>query len=113
MDGRWMKLDASSHGDDHFYPGPCDIAWDVAGAIVEWDLNSGEIELLARDYSRLSGDQISKRLHAYQISYCAFRLGFTLSAALSAEASEQPRFRREAEFYRDRLSRVLHLSTSA
>ena len=26
------------HGDDHFFPGPTDIAWDLAGTIVEWEL---------------------------------------------------------------------------
>src|SRR5947207_10246232 len=29
--GQFLKTDAISHGDNHFFPGPCDIAWDVAG----------------------------------------------------------------------------------
>ena len=37
--GEMLKTDAGSHGDDHFFPGPTDIAWDLAGAIVEWRMS--------------------------------------------------------------------------
>ena len=33
-----MKVDAAAHGDDHGFPGPVDVAWDLAGAVVEWEL---------------------------------------------------------------------------
>jgi hypothetical protein len=33
-DGRFLKFDATAHGDDHFFPGPCDIACYLAVAIV-------------------------------------------------------------------------------
>jgi hypothetical protein len=112
-DGKWLKVDASSHGDDHFYPGPCDIAWDVAGTIVEWNLGNNMADLLVSEYSRISRDQVAKRLPAYVISYCAFRLGFTVSASHSAQHDEQPRFAREADFYRNQLSRMLRLTVSA
>ena len=32
-DGNVRKTDAIAHGDDHLFPGPTDIAWDLAGAI--------------------------------------------------------------------------------
>src|SRR5436853_406434 len=38
-DGRLLKTDGATHGDDHFFPGPTDIAWDIAGAAVEWNLH--------------------------------------------------------------------------
>ena len=38
-EGKLLKTDSGSHGDDHFFPGPTDIAWDLAGAIVEWQMN--------------------------------------------------------------------------
>jgi hypothetical protein len=112
-DGRLLKLDASSHGDDHFYPGPCDIAWDLAGAIVEWSFESTMADLLVSEYSRMSRDRVATRMAAYQIAYCAFRLGFTLSASISAEQHERPRFAKEAEFYRQRLNRMLPIGVSA
>ena len=44
------KLDGAPHGDDHFFPGPCDIAWDIAGAIhevVEVNLDIGLADQLS------------------------------------------------------------------
>ena len=32
----YVKTDALDHHDDHFFPGCQDIAWDIAGASVEW-----------------------------------------------------------------------------
>jgi len=111
---RLLKVDASSHGDDHFYPGPTDIAWDIAGAITEWELGREASELLVCDYQRLSHDVVAKRLPAYTAAYCAFRLAFTLSAAKSVkDDQERWRFEREAERYRRRLCGLLQLSTAA
>jgi len=113
-DGRLLKVDAASHGDDHFYPGPTDIAWDIAGAIIEWKLDRGASDLLIAEYQRISGDSIKRRLPAYLLAYCAFRLGFTLSAARSvSEAKEIGRFQREAEGYQARLATLLSLVTAA
>lgn len=112
--GRMLKIDASSHGDDHFYPGPTDIAWDLAGAIAEWKLEEEASEVLVAEYQRLSGDDVTSRLSAYLLAYCAFRLGFTLSAAISVkDDSERERFEREAVGYRERLAGMLDLSTAA
>jgi len=48
------------------------------------------------------------------IAYCAFRLGFTLSAAQSVgEPNESARFKKEAELYRKRLAALLPLATAA
>src|SRR5262249_22811105 len=37
-DGRILKTDGVGHGDGHQLPGPTDIAWDLAGVIIEWKL---------------------------------------------------------------------------
>ena len=111
---RMLKVDASSHGDDHFYPGPTDIAWDIAGVITEWELDREASELLIYEYQCLSHDPVANRLPAYTTAYCAFRLGFTLSAAKSVkDDQERWRFEREAERYRRRLCSLLQLSTAA
>ena len=39
-EGQLMKVDALDHHDDDFWPGCRDIAWDVAGAIVEFELGA-------------------------------------------------------------------------
>lgn len=113
-DGRLLKVDAASHGDDHFYPGPTDIAWDVAGAIAEWNLDQKATDVLVREYERISGDAIEARLPAYLIAYCAFRLGFALSAARSANNDEEAaRFKRDAEMHRHTLATLLPRATAA
>src|SRR5207302_4552914 len=58
-DGTIIKVDGCTHGDDHFFPGPTDIAWDLAGAIVEWSLD--------RKSTRLNSSHV-------KISYAAFCL---------------------------------------
>ena len=109
-----LKVDATTHGDDHFYPGPTDIAWDLAGAIVESTLEQEAAELLVCEYSKLSGDRISARLPAYLIAYCIFRLAFTESAAISARsAQERSRFEWAAAGYRRKLSDLIELSAAA
>lgn len=113
-DGRLLKVDASSHGDDHFYPGPTDIAWDISGAIVEWRLDAEAANVLVSEYRRLSGDDVVRRLHDYLVAYCAFRLGFTVSAANSVSAEdERVRFEGEAGVYRKGLASLLQRSTTA
>lgn len=104
-DGRLLKLDASSHGDDHFYPGPTDIAWDIAGAISEWRLKGDDIDLLVSEYQRLSGDNVESRLSCYVLAYCVFRLAFATSAGHSvSDADERMRFEQEAETWRQMLA---------
>ncbi len=73
-DGRWFKLDAATHGENHFFPGPCDVAWDLAGIVVEWNLEGSAQELLLNEYRRASGDNPSSRIGAYEFAYRMFRL---------------------------------------
>jgi hypothetical protein len=111
-EGRLLKLDAASHGDDHFYPGPTDIAWDLAGAIVEWNLDQPAAETLVQAYEQTSGDPISVRLGNYLIAYSAFRMAFTASAAISVSCEkERARFAREEMGYRKSLLQHLQLTS--
>lgn len=80
-DGRLMKLDGASHGDDHFFPGPCDIAWDLAGVIVEWNMDRRAAEFFQDAYIRESGDNVRRRLKPYLLAYATFRMGWSKMAA--------------------------------
>jgi hypothetical protein len=76
------KIDALDHHADDFWPGCRDIAWDVAGAMVEFDLNHAAGEYLAGEYARVSGDRtIRQRLPFFEAAYLAYRIGYTTLAA--------------------------------
>jgi hypothetical protein len=113
-DGRFMKLDANSHGDDHFFPGPCDIAWDVAGAIVEWDMDRQAREYFIDAYIHESGDQVRSRLSAYQLAYATFRMGWSKMAAhASAGEFDQQLLERDYLRYRGVCSQLREFAAAA
>ena len=104
-----LKVDAVEHHDDHFFPGPSDIAWDVASAVVEFDLDRYRTRFLLEHYVRASGDSgIEERLPAFIVAYLAFRAGYTKLAAATLGISEDGiRFSRAARRYARRLRRAL------
>lgn len=98
----YRKLDAWDHGDDHFYPGPCDVAWDLAGASVELGLTTGEERLLLDSYARAARDAaVAERLPFFRVAYLAFRVGYAEAAAqVLAGDPAGARFERAAAHYR-------------
>lgn len=79
--GSFVKLDSATAGDSHFFPGATDVAWDLAGAIVEWGLDDGAAAEFLDRYRRYSGDDPAERLPFYLAAYAAFRMGFCRMAA--------------------------------
>jgi hypothetical protein len=102
-----LKLDSADHADDHLFPGPSDAAWDLAGAVVEWELNAEETQLLVERYWRRTGDDIGHRLLDFVIAYSAFRLGVADFACLGVDSAEAERWARARGTYRRRLSDTL------
>ncbi len=109
------KLDGAVHGDDHFFPGPCDIAWDIAGVIAEWRLSVDARARLLRSYSELSGDMfIRSRLRDWTIAYLAFRCGYCLMGANANQGtSEGERLMRDASRYHEQLLEELSMERRA
>lgn len=106
--GTLVKTDGTSHGDDHFFPGPCDIAWDLAGAIVEWELNDDATDALLRRYEQRSGDNVRRRLSAYRVAYSAFRAAYCSMAEFALRGTaEAERLSRAAQFYLPAITRVM------
>ena len=100
-DGHMLKTDSGSHGDDHFFPGPTDIAWDLAGAIVEWEMTEEQSATLLDAYRHKSGDDAVSRIHHFVIAYLVFRCAYCLMATNAlGEGEESRRFRQAAEKYK-------------
>src|SRR5206468_7226996 len=69
----FIKTDSASHYDDHFYPGPHDTAWDLAGASMELGLHAAGERLLIEEYIVASRDVgIYERLPFMRAAYAAF-----------------------------------------
>lgn len=88
-DGQMLKTDSSSHGDDHFFPGPTDIAWDLAGAIVEWGMDERQADFFLERYDRLSGDKAGRRIGGFLTAYTVFRCAYCLMAANALQTTDE------------------------
>ncbi|PSC06836.1 hypothetical protein SLNSH_00135 [Alsobacter soli] len=107
-----LKTDALDHAFAHDLVGCQDIAWDVAGAVVEFDLDPDAAERLRRAVERHSGREVSPDLVRYLLPcYGAFQLGWWSMAADSHGGwpEEQQRLGPRVERYRTALGRLLQL----
>jgi hypothetical protein len=112
--GRMLKTDSGSHGDDHFFPGITDIAWDLAGAIVEWRMDAAQSDMFLEAYRRAAGDDSRLRIGDFIIAYTTFRCAYCRMAANALQGSkEQARLEQAAAGYRQILSSPAPRPTSA
>jgi hypothetical protein len=93
-----VKLDALDHGEAHDLVGPQDIAWDVAGAAVEFGLSDAETARLAQ---ATGADPVMLRL--FSLGYPAFQAGRAHFAGDEAGVAR----------YRDRLLTLVAAAESA
>ncbi|HET9956072.1 MAG TPA: hypothetical protein VFQ61_16310 [Polyangiaceae bacterium] len=110
---RSWKVDAWDHGDDHFFPGPVDIAWDLAAASEELELGAAGQAYLVDRYALATRDaSVVHVLPWYRATYLSFRAGYCRLAADSlADETERARFERAFARYRDKLARALAVSS--
>jgi hypothetical protein len=102
-DGRILKVDANTHGDDHFLPGPTDIGWDVAGTIEEWHLTSEARDFVLKSFRKRTGQDLRGRIDAFCLAYAVFKMSFCKMAISGTQTElEKPRLRCEYEYYRHR-----------
>lgn len=74
--GRIAKVDSVGHAWDHTCIGPQSVAWGVAGALVEWRLNSAQQAALLQAFHVAGGPHLPPEvLHFHRLAYAAFRLG--------------------------------------
>lgn len=111
----FIKTDGLEHHDDHFQPGPHDIAWDLAATAEEFALAPSQFARLTERYRALSGDRsILQRLPLHRTAYLAFRLGYSRLASDALPGSDDgERWRRLARRYEVRLRRALASASRA
>jgi hypothetical protein len=101
--GRLMKVDGSMHGEDHFLPGPTDIAWDLAGAVIEWDMDQDAERYLLKSFRHRSGIGTENVL-AFVFAYSIFRASYCKMAMMGTGVeSEKPRLQSAYSFYRRKI----------
>lgn len=110
--GRVLKLDAAGHAYDHTAVGVQSVLWDLAGVVVEWELDGAEQAALLEAYSGRGGVQVEvERLAFYQACYAAFRAG-VMHLCMGSAPDVAERARAEAAYgrYRNQLLRLVPLA---
>jgi hypothetical protein len=112
-DGRILKADATDHCLSHDCIGMQDLAWDLAGAIVEFDLAADERQYLERQLVRRTGRDVDPEILSFHLlAYLAFQLGYYTLAAQTHEPAlpgEAARLGAAAQCYAGKLR--LHLDS--
>jgi hypothetical protein len=107
-DGRLVKTDAVDHHAAHDLVGCQDIAWDVAGASVEFGLTDEETRCLAAGVGVEAGRVVDPALLAfYRPCYLAFRIGACTMAAQANGGEEAVRLNAAADAYAAQLARSI------
>ncbi|RYG23452.1 hypothetical protein EON82_13975 [bacterium] len=88
---------------DHTIVGRHPLAWDIAGAMVEWDLDEEAEKALLANAPKVS----SEALRFYRLAYAAFRMGMCAMCAGMSDQAEARRLRRDDAFYREAILRLL------
>ena len=86
---RMLKADGASHGDDHFFPGPIDITWDLAGAAVEWNLPPDAASFLLSRFYQLTGKDPRPLFSVFKLAYAVFRVAWCKMAATTVPGTEE------------------------
>jgi hypothetical protein len=87
--GRMLKTDGASHGDDHFFPGPADITWDLAGAAVEWNSPPDAASFLLLRFYQLTGKDPRPLFSVFKLAYAVFRVAWCKMAATTVSGTEE------------------------
>ena len=105
----YKKADTLDHHSDQFFPSSQDISWDLASAIIEFDMSPMEQRYFVSRYSVKARDAVSAdRLRLYMVAYLSFKLGYaTFAAEELAATPEGPRFNDQATLYAARLKREI------
>jgi hypothetical protein len=99
-----LKTDNIGHDADHTMIGRQSLLWDVAGTLIEWNLNSQSAAPLLGPISESGVFLEPTALHFYQATYTAFRAGLmSLAVQQTGDEAEKIRLQKARDFYRNKL----------
>lgn len=88
----WLKTDAVDHADDHFFPGPHDLAWDVAGFVVEFELpRAAAADFVDAVAAGVRDRGLAARIPFHRRAYLAAQLGYAALARTALGAASDAR----------------------
>ena len=107
-EGRLVKTDAGGHELDHTWVGRQPLPWDLAGTILEWDLDGDRAAELVADFESRSGLRVRESLPGYLVAYAAHRLGqCRFFAETEPDPLEREILERGLERWRETVARLL------
>ncbi|MBY5567951.1 hypothetical protein HFO55_11940 [Rhizobium leguminosarum] len=108
--GRIIKTDALDHNAAHDLIGCQDIAWDVVGACVEFELSRKERDRFADLVGREADcDLRDDVLKFFEACYLGFQIGLWSQAKASVDGAETARIERTIKRYLDRLPQLINI----
>jgi len=106
--GTIVKVDGAADGQGHFLPGATDVLWDLAGAIVEWNMNPDAQQYLLAQFQRRHRRVSKEKLAYFILAYSIFRLSYCKMAHSSTQTvAEKKRLRTAALYYGRMVDRTL------
>jgi hypothetical protein len=113
--GALIKADALDHHQAHDMIGCQDLAWDVAGAIVELDVDQKSASSFVASAEHWADRRVDSELLEFcLVAYCAFRLGqCRLGQSMTSDISEQHRLEASGDAYSRRLQHLLQRTRAA
>jgi hypothetical protein len=95
-----LKTDALDHAQAHDLIGAQDVAWDIAGAAVEFGLSDAATARISRVVAEASGAPVDPTsVEAMGICYAAFQGGLWALAETQSDPSEAARIRAHRRRY--------------
>lgn len=105
---RFLKTDALDHACSHDLVGCQDVAWDVAGAAIEYGATEEELtDLVAGVRKRSDAALEPAAVEAFMIYYAGFQLGYWTLAAEAAPPGDKAAIAARLRFCRVALERSL------
>lgn len=106
--GVLIKTDALDHHQAHDLVGCQDLAWDVAGAMIEIDVDQDQSEGFIAAVENSAAATVDRELLGfYRVAYLAFRLGQARLGQTITHPAEQQRLDRRARRYAAELQHLL------